>query len=103
MKPQLYAETGELSAEMMEQFTAMSSLKTLSMLTLRCKVNVLLLLLPDLSEGDVNIIKNSVGGEESYNQLMSWAGDNLDPADIEAFDALVDQVMLALFVLLLLA
>jgi hypothetical protein len=45
----------------------------------------------DLSESDVNTIKNSVGGEESYQNLMGWAADNMDPADIEAFDALVES------------
>ena len=45
----------------------------------------------DLSESDVNIIKNSVGGEESYQNLMGWAADNMDTADVEAFDALVES------------
>ena len=44
----------------------------------------------DLTEGEVNIIKNVAGGEESYQTLMGWAQENLDPADVEAFDSLVD-------------
>ncbi len=32
---------------------------------------------PDLSESEVNQIKNYAGGEESYTTLMQWAGENL--------------------------
>ena len=85
-----YAENGEVSQELMEQFSAMSS---------QDLVNAYVEMqgqLPqsapaaDLSEGDINVIKNSVGGEEGYSNLMSWASENLDPADIEAYDALVE-------------
>ena len=84
-----YAETGELSAEMMEQFSAMSS-QDLVNAYVEMQGQLPVAPTPDLSEGDVNIIKNSVGGEESYANLMSWASENLDPADVEAFDALVE-------------
>ena len=85
-----YAENGEVSQELMEQFSAMSS---------QDLVNAYVEMqgqLPqsapaaDLSEGDINVIKNSVGGEEGYSNLMSWASENMDPADIEAYDALVE-------------
>ena len=84
-----FAETGEVSAEMMEQFSAMSS-QDLVNAYVEMQGQVETAPAVDLSESDVNVIKNSVGGEESYSNLMSWAGENLDPADIEAFDALVD-------------
>ena len=45
----------------------------------------------DLSESDVNSIKNSVGGEAQYNQMTTWASQNLDPKVIEAFDSLLDS------------
>ena len=44
----------------------------------------------DISESDANSIKNSVGGEAEYNQMTSWAADNLDPNTIQAFDSLLD-------------
>jgi hypothetical protein len=85
-----YAETGEISSEMMEQFSSMSSQELVDAYV---EMQGQLPSQPtaDLSESDVNIIKNSVGGEESYQNLMGWAADNMDPADIEAFDALVES------------
>ena len=84
-----YAETGELTAEMMEQFSGMSS-QDLVNAYIEMQGNVTPAPSADLSETDVNVIKNSVGGNESYVQLMTWANENLDPADIEAYDALVE-------------
>lgn len=85
-----YAEKGELSPEMMEQFSSMSSQELVDAYV---EMQGQLPQQPtaDLSESDVNSIKNSVGGEESYTNLMGWAADNMDPADIEAFDALVES------------
>ena len=84
-----YAETGEVSAEMMEQFAAMSS-QDLVNAYVEMQGQMPAAPTADLTEGDINIIKNSVGGEESYSNLMSWASENMDPADIEAYDALVE-------------
>ena len=44
---------------------------------------------PDLTENDINIVKNSVGGEETYSQVISWAKDNLNAKDTESFDELI--------------
>ena len=45
----------------------------------------------DLSEREVNVIQNSVGGEAAYGQLVGWAAENL-PADfVEAFDSVVES------------
>ena len=46
---------------------------------------------PDLTEAETNVIKNEAGGDEGYTNLMQWSSDNLDAADIEAFDSLVDS------------
>lgn len=85
-----YAETGELSAEMMEQFSAMSSQDLVNAYVEMQGQLPQVASAADLSEGDINVIKNSVGGEEGYANLMSWASENMDPADIEAYDALVE-------------
>jgi hypothetical protein len=85
-----FAETGELSSEMMEQFSTMSSQELVDAYV-QMQGQLPVAESTDLSESDVNTIKNSVGGEESYQNLMGWAADNMDPADIEAFDALVES------------
>ena len=45
----------------------------------------------DLSEQEISAIKNYVGGEDSYQALMGWAGETLDPSYVEAFDDLVQN------------
>ena len=45
----------------------------------------------DLSDADVSAIQQSVGGADSYNALVSWAAQNFDQAEIEAFDGVVES------------
>ena len=87
---QLYAEKGELTPEVMEQFTSMSSTDLVNAY-IEMQGNLPQAESPDLTDSEVNQIQNSAGGEDGYNQLMAWSGENLDQADIEAFDALVES------------
>ena len=45
----------------------------------------------DISEADASALKNMVGGEQQYTQLMQWATENLDEAEIDRFDAVIDS------------
>ena len=45
----------------------------------------------ELSDSDVNTVKNYVGGEQSYDTLINWASENLDEGSINAFDDLVSS------------
>jgi len=87
---QMYAETGELTPEVMEQFNSMSSADLVSAY-MEMQGNLPTAPDPDLTDAEVNQIKNYAGGEEGYTQLMQWSGENLDQADVEAFDQLVDS------------
>ena len=86
-----YAEKGELSDEMMAQFSEMSS-KDLVQAYMEMQANA-----PqqaaaepvDLSDSDINTIKNSVGGDEEYGKVINWAGDNLTQSQIEAYDDII--------------
>jgi|TARA_R100000081_G_scaffold34971_1_gene16183 hypothetical protein len=86
----MYAETGELTPEVMDKFNSMSS-SDLVNAYMEMQGNLPAASSPDLSESEVNQIKNSAGGEEGYQQLMAWSGENLDPSDVEAFDQLVES------------
>ena len=44
----------------------------------------------DLTNAEVNTIHNSVGGADSYQQVLNWAEDNLPPGTIESYDSLCD-------------
>ena len=43
----------------------------------------------DLTEAQVNQVRNSVGGEKEYNKLVGWASENMPKADVDSFDELV--------------
>ncbi len=45
----------------------------------------------DLADADINAIQNSVGGEAQYNQLTTWASNNLDQSQIDAFDNVINS------------
>ena len=45
----------------------------------------------DLSDADVSAIQQSVGGADNYNALVSWAAENFDQSEIEAFDGVVES------------
>ena len=87
---QMYAETGELTPEVMEQFNGMSSADLVSAY-MEMQGNLPTAPDPDLTDAEVNQIKNYAGGDEGYTQLMQWSGENLDQADVDAFDKLVDS------------
>jgi hypothetical protein len=44
----------------------------------------------DLDQSEINAIKNFAGGDESYDNLIGWASENIDAQYIDAFDSVVD-------------
>jgi hypothetical protein len=85
---QEYAETGQISDEMFEQFGEMSS-QDLVEAYMNIQANAPEAVAEELSESEVNSIKNSVGGDQAYDNVMQWAGENLDPTQIDAFDDII--------------
>ena len=43
----------------------------------------------DMTDAQVNQVQNSVGGEARYNQVVTWAADNLPASQVNAFDQLI--------------
>ena len=86
-----YAEKGELSDEMMSKFSEMSS-QDLVQAYMEMQANA-----PqaetaepvELSDNDINSIKNSVGGEVEYDKVIDWATNNLSESQIEAYDDII--------------
>lgn len=86
-----YAEKGELSEDMMSKFSEMSS-QDLVQAYMEMQANA-----PqteaaepvELSDNDVNAIKNSVGGEVEYDKVIDWATNNLSESQIEAYDNII--------------
>ena len=44
----------------------------------------------DVSEAQINEVKNAAGGEQQYQQMVDWAGKNLDAKAITAFDQVIN-------------
>jgi hypothetical protein len=86
-----YANEGHLSEETMEKFGEMSS---------RDLVEAYMAIqentdpsdsYPDISDSDLSTVYNSVGGEKEYNNLTSWAAENMDDRALDAFNSVIDQ------------
>jgi len=88
-----YSNDGSLSKETIEKFSSMSSQDLVNAYIEIQKANpeAQQTEAADLSESEVNSIKNSVGGVKQYDDLVSWAGSNLDEQTINAFDSLLDS------------
>ena len=44
-----------------------------------------------ITEQDAEILKNSVGGEQAYEQMLSWANDNLEDSVIDMYDSVMES------------
>ena len=89
---EFYNNDGKLSPETIEKFSSMSS-KDLVEAYMKVQGD-----LPqyaaqaqqDISDAAVNEVKNFAGGEKSYQNLIDWAGSNLDQNSIQAFDSIIN-------------
>ena len=86
-----YANEGKLSEETLEKFSGMSSkelveayLEVQNTDAFKNKSEA-----ADLSDAEINEVKNFAGGEAQYDNLISWATSNLDEKSKDAFDGIV--------------
>ena len=88
-----YAEKGEVSQETLAKFSEMSSADLVkSYIEMQASLPQQQQQTPvELSDGEVNSIKNSVGGEKSYSDLVNWATTNVDRPRLEAFNNLLNS------------
>lgn len=87
-----YANENSLTDETIEKFSAMSSKELVNAYVQSLKnapapeaasAEV------DMTDAQINQVQNSVGGEKQYNQVVTWAGENLPQSKLNAFDNLV--------------
>tara|TARA_Y100001938_G_scaffold125572_1_gene176644 strand:- start:1028 stop:1849 length:822 start_codon:yes stop_codon:yes gene_type:complete len=90
---EFYSNDGKISPETLEKFSSMSSqdlvnayLEVQASLPQNQDQSV-----ADIADAQVNEVKNSVGGDDAYNNLVQWAGNNLDQQSIDAFDSIVNS------------
>lgn len=88
-----YANDGELTPETISKFSQMSSqdLVNAYLEIQRNNPQAQQTQAVELSDSNINEIQNAAGGEQAYDQLTSWAAQNLSEQEIDAFDKLVDS------------
>ena len=88
-----YANGNTLSEETIEKFASMSSKELVDSYIQSIKNNPQQQSAPvaDLTDAEANQIKNSVGGEKEYANIVTWAGQNLSKSEIDAFDGLINS------------
>ena len=81
----------KLSPETIEKFSSLSTTQLLNayLEVQKGATNEQQPSTPDLTENDINVVKNSVGGEAEYGKIVSWAKENMSDKESAAFDDLV--------------
>ena len=91
---EFYENDGAISEETMDRFTEMSSTDLVEAYMAIRERN------PDidrggysedLSDAEMNQVYNSAGGEAEYNNLTTWAAQNLDESKMDAFNDIIDR------------
>lgn len=78
-----YGDNGELPEEAIEHFGKMDPKDLIqSYLAYSSKTRA-----GTVQQSEINAIKNAVGGEEAYTEMLDWARDNLEPDEISDFNA----------------
>ena len=86
-----YENEGALSRETMDKFGQMDSRDLVEAFMAIQENSDPNANYPDISDSDLSTVYNSVGGEEQYNELTSWAADNMDDRALDAFNSIIDQ------------
>ena len=88
-----YANNGKLSPETLQKFSSMSSQDLVNAYLEVTKSPDWQAQPPsevaDISDAQINQVKNSAGGEAAYQNMVQWAGANLDAKSVEAFDQII--------------
>lgn len=85
-----WSNDGTISADMMDKLSAMDSKDLVqTYMEMQAVNDAAPQPVADLSDREVMEIQSSVGGAEEYSQMTSWAGENLPPEDVQAFDSLI--------------
>jgi len=88
-----FKNDGKISEETMDKFSQMSSrdLVEAYMEVQKTMPKGDAQTTDDLTTATVNEIKNFAGGDAAYNNMVTWAADNLDPNSRAAFDDVVNR------------
>ncbi len=87
-----FAESGKLTPETLAAFNSMSSqdlVEAYMKVQASLPDEVTEATSIDITNAAVNEVKNYAGGEKVYQDVVNWAGENLNQGAIDAFDSIV--------------
>ena len=89
---QASSEKGEISKEMLSKLDGMSKQDIIqNFLQFRADAQNKYQAIPDLSKQDVSQLKDIVGGEKNYTNMLQWAQSNLTEQEIRMFDSVMSN------------
>ena len=83
-----FVENGQISEDVLKEFDGMSSRDVINAMMNMPMQQQEAAQAEDLSDAQVNQIKNVVGGEQQYDTLMEWASSSLPQSVTQTFDDL---------------
>jgi len=87
---QASSEKGEISKEMMDKLSGMSKQDIIqNFLQFRAEAEGKYEAVSDLSNEQVQGLKNVVGGDQNYANMLQWAQSNLTKQEIDMYDAVM--------------
>jgi len=87
-----YSNEGQISEETMSKFTEMSSTDLVNAyMEIQKNAPAPQGESPDLTDSEMNQVYNSAGGEAAYQDLLSWAGENISDNKLNAFNSIIDN------------
>ena len=82
-----YDETGTISEDAIERLSQMDQKDLIKSYLQYYQKSAANAQEAQLQESAIADIKQSIGGEEAYSEMISWAGQNLDQSEIDNFNA----------------
>jgi hypothetical protein len=87
-----YSNDGKLSEDTMKKFTEMSSTDLVNAyMEIQKNAPAPEGQARDLTDAEINTVYNSVGGEKAYQNILNWAGENLEDNKLTAFNNIVNN------------
>jgi len=85
-------EKGEVSKELIDKLEGLSAREVAQQyLNWRADAATKYVPRPDMSEQDVSALKNIVGGDQNYTNMLQWAQSNLSEQEINMFDTVMQR------------
>lgn len=88
---EVFEQSGELNAESIEELSKLDSKELIEAYVSQYSKNLEAAKTKAVDAQAEAAILDSVGGQESYQQMVQWAAANLDPAEVESYNQVTNS------------